>query len=83
MNRAGTEYLIIRTVIIEDRSTLGVSTKARVEDLCGQRRQEGLCGGEVLADRAVPVIDPPPVVLGFPDPDPVVELIQGFSDWHG
>ncbi|MFK4295969.1 hypothetical protein ABH924_001106 [Arthrobacter sp. GAS37] len=37
---------------------------------------------EVLADRADPVTDPPAVVSGFPFPDPVVELIQTFSDRH-
>jgi hypothetical protein len=38
---------------------------------------------EVLADCADPLIDPPAVVLGLPDPDPVVELIEAFSNGHG
>ena len=68
MNRAGTEYFTIRTVIIEDRSTRGVSDQTRVEPFRRQRCQERLLGGEVLADGADPVIDPPVLVLGFPLP---------------
>lgn len=53
-----------------------------VEAFQRQRREEGLFGGEVFADRSYPVVDPAPLVLCFPDPDSVVELIQGLHLRH-
>ena len=61
----------------------GCQHQPRVEGLCGQRCQEGLLGGEVLADGADSVVDPPVIVQGFPFTDAVVEIIQRPSSRHG
>jgi hypothetical protein len=41
MNRAGTEYFTIRTVTIEDLSTLGFSTKPGSKDSAGNGARNG------------------------------------------
>ena len=68
MRCAGTEYFTIRTVIIEDRSTRGLSTSPGSNTSTGNGRRSGCSAREVLADGVEVPGDPAGLVGWLPTP---------------
>ena len=66
MNRTGTEYLTMRTVISDERSTRGVSIRPGSNGSGGNGASIGCSAVEIFTDGADPVGDAPVIIVGLP-----------------